>query len=110
MKTKINQLQQIFLISFLLLGSNLFAQLKVLDGGRICIGSNDVASKKVHITSDIENMALKITTNRHVSYTHLAQFEATGDFVKGMAIMQNGVDNAFHYLEFIARELKSIVP
>ncbi|MCG9879167.1 MAG: tail fiber domain-containing protein [Bacteroidia bacterium] len=77
------------------MGSNLFAQLKVLDGGRIGIGTNDVASKKVHITSDIENMALKITTNRHVPYTHVAQFEAVGDFVKGLAIMQNGVDNAF---------------
>jgi hypothetical protein len=93
--TRTNQLQQIFLITFLLLTNVIFAQLKVLNGGRIGIGTDDVNGTKMHIQTDIENMCLKLTSNVATDWTYISRFEGFGPAVKAIAVSQNDVDNLY---------------
>lgn len=84
-----------FLITLIFSCSNLFAQLKVLSGGKIGIGTSVVNGTKVQIQSDMENMCLKLITNNAESYGYVSQFESAGPHMKAIAISLNGADNGY---------------
>jgi len=85
---------QFFAIIFLFLFQTTFAQIKVLDGGRVGIGTTDVTGIKVHINCDQENVALKLSSNAG-DWAYISQIEGSIDNAKALAIRKSGNDNFF---------------
>lgn len=51
------------IVIFIFIGGNCKAQLKVLSGGRVGIGTNDVNNYKLHVVGDQYVQALRITSS-----------------------------------------------
>ncbi|OYU97121.1 MAG: hypothetical protein CFE21_02185 [Bacteroidetes bacterium B1(2017)] len=85
----------LFILMLLFTSSTAFAQLKVLNGGKVGIGTTDVLGTKVHITSDLENMCLLLSHGDSSPWNYIAKFNGAHSWTKALAISQYGMDNSF---------------
>ena len=66
-----------------------------MPGGKIGIGTDDVSGVKVHIAADMENMALKLSTNQIGPYGYLSNFNTLGPWMKAISISMDNNENGY---------------
>ncbi len=82
------------LIIALLVAISLKAQLKVLGGGRVGIGTNDVSVYKLHVNAPNDVMALKLR-NTIYNWGHISQAEVNGALTCAWVVRYNNKDNFY---------------
>jgi hypothetical protein len=75
-----------------------YAQLKIKDGGRIGIGTNDVSWYKTNISASYGVMALNLR-NTTAQYGYISRAQVSNPFTKSWVVTHNGKDNFFVYGE-----------
>jgi hypothetical protein len=93
------KLKHVLLLTLALQTSLLtFAQLKIKDGGRIGIGTNDVSWFKTNISAPYGVMALNLR-NTTPQYGYISRAQVSNAYTKSWVVTHNGRDNFFVYGE-----------
>jgi hypothetical protein len=84
----------ILIVATFFVANSLKAQLKVLGGGRVGIGTNDVSFFKLHVNAPNDVMALKLR-NTIYNWGHISQAEVNGALTCAWVVRYNNKDNFF---------------
>jgi hypothetical protein len=81
------RLNYFILILLTSLSLNLFGQIKVLNGGRVGIGTNDVTLSKLHVFGENYTMPLLLTTTTE-DYGYSSAIRTQSSWVKNLVVVQ----------------------
>ena len=84
-------MKKILAVTIVLFSLNANAQLKVLNGGRVGIGTNDVSKYKLNVRAPFDLFALKLTGNT-VGWGHLEESEVNLNTTCSWVVKYNNVD------------------
>lgn len=78
---------KLLLVLFYLCCFSVYGQIKVLSGGRVGIGTNEVSSSKLHVFWEQYTMPLLLTTNAE-GYGYTSAARSQNDFVKNWVVVR----------------------